>query len=153
MFTFLSCVFLKIGLRIYLARLQHPYQMSVFQRLIAYISVSPLIFFISRRLRKFPIRYVQLTLFTYVSDPRVQTWPLMSSPLSPLIILTIYFTVIYKILPKYMENRKPFDLRKFLIVYNAFQIISCCVIIYGVSIASTAITNSFPFEGRKRSLA
>lgn len=66
-------------------------------------------------------------------DPRVEAWPLMSSPIMPILIVVFYLYVIYRILPNYMENRKPFDIKKILIIYNAFQMVSCSLLMYGVS--------------------
>lgn len=73
-----------------------------------------------------------LLISNYVSDPRVESWPLMS-PISPLTITFAYLYLIYKLLPQYMQNRKPFDLKVVLVVYNVFQVAACCIIIYGVS--------------------
>lgn len=77
------------------------------------------------------------------SDPRVKDWPLMQSPLPTLCICLAYaFSVkvsnarpfeiadylhselcnVQVIGPKLMENRKPFQLRKIIIFYNAIQV-------------------------------
>ncbi|XP_020808437.1 elongation of very long chain fatty acids protein AAEL008004 [Drosophila serrata] len=56
------------------------------------------------------------------SDPRTRDYPLMSSPF-PTIAISLTYAYIVKVLgPKLMENRKPFELRKVLIVYNALQV-------------------------------
>ncbi|KAF6217382.1 hypothetical protein GE061_001737 [Apolygus lucorum] len=57
------------------------------------------------------------------SDPRVKDWALMSSPLPTLAICLTYAFVVKIAGPKFMETRKPFELQKTLIVYNAFQVI------------------------------
>ncbi|XP_075148645.1 ELOVL fatty acid elongase 7 isoform X2 [Haematobia irritans] len=68
------------------------------------------------------------------SDPRTRDWFLMSSPF-PTIAISITYAYIVKILgPKLMENRKPFELRKVLIVYNLFQVLFSTYLFYEASI-------------------
>lgn len=56
------------------------------------------------------------------SDPRVRDWPLMSSPF-PTILICITYAYSMKVLgPRLMENRKPFQLNKVLIIYNILQV-------------------------------
>uniref|UniRef100_A0A182Y7B6 Elongation of very long chain fatty acids protein n=1 Tax=Anopheles stephensi TaxID=30069 RepID=A0A182Y7B6_ANOST len=58
-----------------------------------------------------------------LSDPRTRDWPLMSSPF-PTIGISLCYAYFVKVLgPKLMENRKPFELRKVLIVYNFLQVL------------------------------
>lgn len=57
------------------------------------------------------------------SDPRVKDWFLMSSPFPTMLICLTYVLLVKVIGPKYMENRKPFVLRKTLLVYNLIQVI------------------------------
>ncbi|XP_054001056.1 elongation of very long chain fatty acids protein AAEL008004-like [Hylaeus anthracinus] len=57
------------------------------------------------------------------SDPRVNGWAMMSSPLPTLAICLSYVYFVKVLGPKLMENRKPFDLRKVMIYYNLFQVI------------------------------
>lgn len=64
------------------------------------------------------------------SDPRVNQWFMMSSPLPTLLICLSYAYVARVLGPRIMENRKPFDLRKTLLVYNAFQTIFSAWIFY-----------------------
>jgi hypothetical protein len=47
-------------------------------------------------------------------------------------ILAVYLTSIYFILPRFMANRKPLDVTAVIRCYNAFQIIACiaCVVLY-----------------------
>lgn len=57
------------------------------------------------------------------SDKRVKDWFLMSSPL-PTMAMCLTYAFIVKILgPRLMRDRKPFQLRKTLIVYNLLQVI------------------------------
>ncbi|XP_034946031.1 elongation of very long chain fatty acids protein AAEL008004-like [Chelonus insularis] len=57
------------------------------------------------------------------SDPRVNNWFLMSSPFPTLFICLSYAYFVKVLGPKIMENRKPFTLRKVLLVYNFFQVL------------------------------
>ncbi|PSN51448.1 Elongation of very long chain fatty acids protein [Blattella germanica] len=56
-------------------------------------------------------------------DPRTSNWPLMSSPFPTLLICLSYVYVVKVLGPKFMENRKPMELRKVLIYYNLFQVL------------------------------
>ncbi|KAG8226185.1 hypothetical protein J437_LFUL012360, partial [Ladona fulva] len=54
-------------------------------------------------------------------DPRVNDWTMMASPF-PTLFICLFYAYFAKVLgPRLMENRKPFDLRNVLIVYNAIQ--------------------------------
>lgn len=55
------------------------------------------------------------------SDPRVNGWAMMSSPI-PTVFICLFYAYFSKVLgPKLMENRKPFKLRNVLIFYNLIQ--------------------------------
>ncbi|XP_065074751.1 very long chain fatty acid elongase AAEL008004 isoform X2 [Ochlerotatus camptorhynchus] len=55
-------------------------------------------------------------------DPRTQNWPLMSSPF-PTLALCLGYVYLVKVLgPRLMENRKPFQLKNTLILYNFVQV-------------------------------
>ena len=57
-------------------------------------------------------------------DKRVEDWFLMSSSL-PMIAICIIYVYLVKVWgPNFMKNREPFQPKKFLLVYNAFQVIS-----------------------------
>ena len=67
------------------------------------------------------------------TDPRVNDWPMMSSPL-PSLGLCLFYAYFSKVLgPRLMAGRQPFNLRKILIVYNFFQTIFSAWIFYEVS--------------------
>ena len=53
-----------------------------------------------------------------LGDPRVAEWPLMASPL-PTIAIIIVYLYLTNYGPNYMGSRKPFELRPFLLAYNA----------------------------------
>nr|AWJ25052.1 fatty acid elongase [Nilaparvata lugens] len=64
------------------------------------------------------------------SDPRVNGWSMMSSPF-PTLFICLFYAYFSKVLgPKLMENRKPFDLRNVLVVYNLFQTVFSTWIFY-----------------------
>ncbi|KAG5280706.1 hypothetical protein AALO_G00063100 [Alosa alosa] len=52
------------------------------------------------------------------ADPRLDGWFLMSSPFPQTVILLSYIYFVKSLGPRLMENRKPFNLRPILIVYN-----------------------------------
>lgn len=70
---------------------------------------------------------------TIISDPAVDKWFLMKSPVPILGILAAYISFVLFIGPRYMKNRKPFELRNTIICYNAFQV---CLSAYLVTLVS-----------------
>lgn len=68
-------------------------------------------------------------------DSRTANWPLMSSPFYTLGICLIYVFVVKVAGPKFMENRKPFQLKNVLIVYNLFQVIFSAWMFYQIGIS------------------
>lgn len=55
-------------------------------------------------------------------DKRVDGWLLLDSPL-PTIAICITYVFLVKVWgPNYMKDRKPMNITKFLVVYNAFQV-------------------------------
>ncbi|KAG5675221.1 hypothetical protein PVAND_005145 [Polypedilum vanderplanki] len=57
------------------------------------------------------------------SDQRTTNWMLMSSPI-PTVIICLSYVYIVKVLgPRFMQDRKPFKLRKIIIVYNFLQVL------------------------------
>lgn len=64
------------------------------------------------------------------ADPRVQDWPMMSSPF-PTLALCLFYAYFSKTLaPRLMANRKPFELRNILVAYNLFQTVFSIWIFY-----------------------
>ena len=66
------------------------------------------------------------------ADPRVKDWPMMSSPVPTIILCLSYAYFCKSLAPRLMSNRKPFDLRSTLVVYNLFQTVFSAWIFYGV---------------------
>nr|WDS84448.1 elongation of very long chain fatty acids protein 7 [Apocyclops royi] len=56
-------------------------------------------------------------------DKRVDGWPLMSSPVPTLLMCAAYVYIVKVWGPNFMKNRKPYNIRFFLIWYNAFQVV------------------------------
>lgn len=77
------------------------------------------------------------------SDPRVNDWLLMSSPFYTLCICLGYVYVVKILGPKLMENRKPFELKKVLIIYNLFQVIFSTWLFYESCVTGWMTTYSF----------
>lgn len=82
------------------------------------------IVFIQQRVRKYCV--LKLCSSPYILDPRAQTWNLLftESPPIPLIILLSSYYFLIRFGPVIMKNRKPYDLKKVMIYYNAFQVIT-----------------------------
>jgi len=51
-------------------------------------------------------------------DPRLNHLPLMDNPMVNTISVCIYLFIVKYAGPKFMENRKPFEFRRILFVYN-----------------------------------
>ncbi|KAK7604933.1 hypothetical protein V9T40_006119 [Parthenolecanium corni] len=66
-------------------------------------------------------RYVNLV--DSISDPRVNEWPLMDSPLPTVALVVAYLYVVMFLGPRMMANRKPYKLKELLVFYNAIQVV------------------------------
>ncbi len=74
------------------------------------------------RLKKIYFKKVNLiNVQLSVSDPRVDSWMMMKSPMKTIGFMFAYLVSI-RLIREHMANRKPFELRKFLIIYNFFQV-------------------------------
>ncbi|KAJ6633940.1 Elongation of very long chain fatty acids protein 7 [Pseudolycoriella hygida] len=65
-------------------------------------------------------------------SPLLDSWPLFGSPLPIASILFTYLIFVLHLGPKFMKNRKPFNLKIAIILYNALQV---CYNAYGLSLA------------------
>uniref|UniRef100_A0A8D8SNM9 Elongation of very long chain fatty acids protein n=3 Tax=Cacopsylla melanoneura TaxID=428564 RepID=A0A8D8SNM9_9HEMI len=65
-----------------------------------------------------------------ISDPRVNDWFLMESPIPTVIMVGIYLYIVIFLGPWLMANRKPFKLKTVLVVYNAAQVIFSLVMLW-----------------------
>ncbi|XP_016772517.1 elongation of very long chain fatty acids protein AAEL008004 isoform X4 [Apis mellifera] len=64
------------------------------------------------------------------ADQRTTNWFMMSSPFPTLFICLSYVYGVKVLGPKLMENRKPFQLKNVLIVYNLFQMVFSAWLFY-----------------------
>lgn len=65
-------------------------------------------------------------------DPRIKDYPLMQSPLVMSGILLVYLFFVLHLGPKLMANRKPFQLKEAMIVYNFLLVALSIFIVYEV---------------------
>ncbi|XP_076352644.1 uncharacterized protein LOC143248093 [Tachypleus tridentatus] len=56
-------------------------------------------------------------------DPRVGDWPLMQSPWPTLMLVFCYVYFVKVVGPTWMKDRKPFYLRKLMVVYNFTMVV------------------------------
>uniref|UniRef100_A0A2L2Y3K6 Elongation of very long chain fatty acids protein n=1 Tax=Parasteatoda tepidariorum TaxID=114398 RepID=A0A2L2Y3K6_PARTP len=57
-------------------------------------------------------------------DPRVTEWFLMDGPGPTIMLVILYVLFVKKIGPAWMEDRKPFDLRYAMLLYNAVIVLT-----------------------------
>ncbi|XP_034186603.2 very long chain fatty acid elongase 1-like [Osmia lignaria lignaria] len=63
------------------------------------------------------------------ADPRMCRLPFMQSPITLPAILFSYLYFVLKCGPKFMKDRKPYNLKTFIKWYNIFQIVSNAIIV------------------------
>ncbi|XP_014209391.1 elongation of very long chain fatty acids protein 7 [Copidosoma floridanum] len=68
--------------------------------------------------------------FWELSDPRTRDWFLLSSPIPGAAILAFYLYFVLSWGPRQMQHRKPFELKKTLVIYNFFQVALSCWIFW-----------------------
>ena len=56
-------------------------------------------------------------------DKRMDGLPLLSSPVYTALICLTYVYLVTIAGPNYMKDRKPMNIKSFLIIYNAFQVL------------------------------
>lgn len=86
------------------------------------------------------------------ADPRCEGYPLLESPYKMLAFTSTYLLIVL-LGPKVMANRKPFDLRKTIVVYNFFCVLLSlfifsltCVAIYKVGGYSIACDSMAKYQ-------
>lgn len=55
-------------------------------------------------------------------DPRIRNWAMMDTPMKTIGFLIGYLILLH-LIKEHMANKKPFELRGFLILYNFVQVI------------------------------
>ncbi|XP_062409809.1 elongation of very long chain fatty acids protein 7-like [Sardina pilchardus] len=76
-------------------------------------------------------------------DPRVEDWLLMSSPFPQTFITTAYLFFVTFLGPRLMENRKPFELKKVMFIYNVCISSFCLYMFYEFLMSGWATGYSF----------
>lgn len=64
------------------------------------------------------------------ADPRIATYPLMGTPWLMTGILLSYLYFVLSLGPRIMANRKPLNLKKFMVVYNFSMVVLSLFIVY-----------------------
>lgn len=82
---------------------------------------------------KFWIVFTQTYSPQYWSDERTKDWFLASTPGPLFMILVTYLYFCCYAGPAFMKNRKPYDLKNILIVYNFVQVLFSAYLVYEVS--------------------
>ncbi|CAF2320931.1 unnamed protein product [Rotaria sp. Silwood2] len=62
-------------------------------------------------------------------DVRVNNWPLMKSVV-PTVVIIIAYVLFIIFGQRWMKNKRPFELREFMFIYNVVQVIFCTYITY-----------------------
>jgi elongation of very long chain fatty acids protein 7 len=63
-------------------------------------------------------------------DPRVKDYYFLNQPSAILLVTILYVLGVTVIGPKLMQNRKPFELKNTLIIYNALQVVLSYVVFH-----------------------
>lgn len=61
--------------------------------------------------------------FLFYIDAKLEHYPIVNYPFFGILTLIVYWKLVTSILPKFMKNREPYNLKSFILVYNAFQIV------------------------------
>lgn len=64
----------------------------------------------------------------------MENWPLIQSPWPLASIILGYLYFVLKLGPEYMQDRKPFSLKRILQLYNVGQVVACVFLVYGVAV-------------------
>lgn len=68
------------------------------------------------------------------SDPRINDLPLLKSYGTLVLIMGLYILFVMKIGPEFMANRKPYNVKRLIQIYNIFQIVMNLYMFIGVSL-------------------
>ncbi|NWW49240.1 ELOV7 protein, partial [Pedionomus torquatus] len=77
------------------------------------------------------------------ADPRLEGWPLMSSPFPTTFIIGAYIYFVTSLGPKLMENKKPFELRQIMAFYNFSVVVLSIYMTYEFLMSGWATGYSF----------
>lgn len=76
--------------------------------------------------------------FYNLSDKRSENYFLVSKPPTLWALILVGYVILVKLGPKLMENRKPFEFKILIIIYNIFQIIANAMIVLVVKMSNFA---------------
>ena len=68
-------------------------------------------------------------------DPKTKDWPLVATPWPTISLVAVYLFLV-KIGPKIMEDRKPFDFKWVLVIYNFALVLLSAYMVYEVRIST-----------------
>ncbi|KAI5092577.1 elongation of very long chain fatty acids (FEN1/Elo2, SUR4/Elo3, )-like 1a [Silurus meridionalis] len=74
------------------------------------------------------------------TDARVRDYPLMQSPVQMTLILVSYVILVLYIGPRFMANRKPYDLKIPMVIYNFCMVLFNAYIVYEFMMSGWATT-------------
>lgn len=80
--------------------------------------------------------------FLPISDPDVDKWLFMQSPVPVVTILSLYLYFVLKLGPQWMSTRKPFQMKPLLIAYNGYQVLFSIWLCSHVSYDNNSNSNS-----------
>ncbi|XP_028027342.1 elongation of very long chain fatty acids protein 4-like [Bombyx mandarina] len=83
------------------------------------------------------------TVFYDRADQRVKDWLFMTSPWPIVAILTTYLLLIKFILPIYMRNKRPYNLKGVIKSYNVTMIVFNLVVAWGIATSGWTTTYHF----------
>uniref|UniRef100_A0A8C5MN51 Elongation of very long chain fatty acids protein n=1 Tax=Leptobrachium leishanense TaxID=445787 RepID=A0A8C5MN51_9ANUR len=75
--------------------------------------------------------------------PRVEDWPLMSSPILQTVVIGAYIYFVTSFGPRFMENRKPYELKEIMALYNFFMVAFSFYMCYEFLMSGWATDYSF----------
>ncbi|XP_043246311.1 elongation of very long chain fatty acids protein-like [Amphibalanus amphitrite] len=76
-------------------------------------------------------------------DPRMDSYPLMSSPFPTLAICLTYVWTVAWFGPRWMKDRQPYNVQKLLIVYNFVQVLFSIYLFYRLLVSGWLLEYSY----------
>ena len=89
------------------------------------------------------IQYLYHDVWEETADKRSSSFSLIGNggPWKVIFIVCVYLLLVLKVLPEYMKNRKPYDLRKAMVTYNCFMVLlNGLGFLYGLKLTNFGIT-------------
>ncbi|KAL3276635.1 hypothetical protein HHI36_012007 [Cryptolaemus montrouzieri] len=89
--------------------------------------------------------YVDFIIEKY-ADPRTKRYFLMSSIWHPLILIATYLVFVNRIGPWFMKNRKPFNMKNIIMIFDVAQVIANAYLVIQLVIRFPPINSNFCME-------